>query len=150
VWSSVIHGARGVVYFNHSFGGDCESFHLLREPCGAEVRPWVTDLNRQLAELGPALTAPFLDGAVRPDGPVDTAVKVDGDDQYLFAAATDGAATVRFDLRCAADGTVTVLGEDRTLALEGGSFTDAFADGLAVHLYRYDHAPGAAPGCAGP
>ncbi|MBW0256406.1 hypothetical protein [Cellulomonas sp. PS-H5] len=151
VWSSVIHGARGVVYFNHSFGGACESFHLLREACGADVRPWVTDVNRQLTALGPALAAPFLDGAVLADGPVDTAVKVDGETQYLLAAATgDGAATVRFDLRCAADGTVTVLGEDRDLALADGAFADTFADGLAVHLYRYDHAPDAAPGCAAP
>lgn len=151
VWSSVIHGARGVVYFNHSFGGDCESFHLLREPCGADVRPWVTEVNARLAELGPALAAPFLDGAVLADGAVDTAVKVDGGRQVLIAAATgDGAATVRFDLRCAADGPVTVLGEERTLAIEDGAFTDAFADGLAVHLYRYDHDPGAAPGCAAP
>ncbi|WP_454048571.1 hypothetical protein [Cellulomonas sp. Marseille-Q8402] len=151
VWSSVIHGARGIVYFNHSFGGDCESFHLLREACGDAVRPWVTEVNRQLVELAPALNAPFLDGAVDVEGPVDTAVKVDGDQQYLLAAATeDGGAEVRFDLTCAADGPVTVLGEDRQLAVVDGGFTDTFADGLAVHLYQYAHAPGAAAGCAAP
>lgn len=151
VWSSVIHGARGVVYFNHSFGGDCESFHLLREACGDAVRPWVAEVNRQLTELAPALAAPFLDGAVTPDGPVDTAVKVDGTDQVLLAASTGHEpADVTFTLRCAADGPVTVLGEDRELAVVDGAFTDTFADGLAVHLYRYAHAPDAAAGCAAP
>lgn len=155
VWSSVIHGARGIVYFNHSFGGDCESFHLLREPCGDAVRPWVAEVDRQLAELAPALNAPFLDGAVTVDGArddrVDTAVKVDGADQYLLAAATqDGVGEVGFELTCAVDGPVTVLGEDRELAITDGVLTDAFADGLAVHLYRYAHAPDAAPGCPAP
>lgn len=151
VWSSVIHGARGIVYFNHSFGGDCESFHLLREPCGDPVRPWVSEVNAQLVALAPALNAPFLDGAVAADGPVDTAVKVDGADQYLLAAATrDGAGEVAFDLTCAADGPVTVLGEDRELAVVDGVLTDDFADGLAVHLYRYPHAPDAAAGCTAP
>lgn len=151
VWSSVIHGARGIVYFNHSFGGDCESFHLLREACGDDVRPWVTEVNRQLVELAPALNAPFLDGAVTVDGAVDTAVKVDGTVQYLFAAATaDQNAEVTFDLHCAGDGTATVLGEDRELSTVGGTFTDTFADGDAVHLYRYDLAPDAAAGCSHP
>ncbi|VTR78526.1 hypothetical protein [Cellulomonas hominis] len=151
VWSSVIHGARGIVYFNHSFGGDCESFHLLREACGDAVRPWVAEVNRQLVELAPALNAPFLDGAVTVDGPVDTAVKVHDGQQHLLAAATqDGAGDVTFDLRCATDGPVTVLGEDRELAIVDGAFTDTFADGLAVHLYRYAHAPGAAAGCVAP
>jgi hypothetical protein len=149
VWSSVIHGARGIVYFNHSFGGSCESFHLLREACGDGLRPWVAEVNRRLVELAPALNAPFLDGALTVDGQVDTAVKVDGAVQYLFAAATeDRSADVSFDLRCAADGPVTVIGEDRELRLVGGTFVDRFADGDAVHLYRYDHAPGAAPGCS--
>jgi hypothetical protein len=149
VWSSVIHGARGVVYFNHSFGGSCESHHLLREACGDEVRPWVAEVNRQLAELAPALNAPFLDGAVTTDGAVDTAVKVHGADQYLFAAATQDRDTrVTFRPRCALDGTVTVIDEDRELPLVGGAFTDHFADDSTVHLYRYEHAPDAAAGCS--
>lgn len=151
VWSSIIHGARGIVYFNHSFGGDCESFHLLREACGDAVRPWVTEVNRQLTELAPALDGPFLDGALTVTGEVDTAVKVDGDDQVLLAASTaTGPTEATFDLVCARDGTVTVLGEDRELTMSGGVFTDTFADADAVHLYRYAHAADASPGCVAP
>jgi hypothetical protein len=31
---------------------------------------------------------------------------------------------------------VDVLGENRTLTMTGGKFTDTFADGSAVHIYR--------------
>ena len=64
VWSSLIHGARGIIYFNHSFGGTCPTQHILRDPCGDEVKPWVTAVNRQIAGLAPVLNAPFLDGAL--------------------------------------------------------------------------------------
>jgi len=148
VWSSLIHGARGIVYFNHSFGGPCETQHVLRDACGDAVRPWVHAVNAEIRSLAPALNAPFLDDAVVVSGDVDTAVKVDGRTQYLFAAATSRAATdAQFTLRCAGDGTVTVLGEDRELQLRGGVFTDHFEDSSSVHLYRYRHGPASAPGC---
>lgn len=149
VWSSVIHGARGVVYFAHSFGGDCRSYHLLRDACGAQVRAWATQVNRQLADLAPALNAPFLDGALGVAGPADAAVKVLDGEQYLLAASTGtGPADVTFAPLCASDGPVEVLGEGREVEIAGGRFTDAFADADDVHLYRYAHDADAAPGCA--
>ena len=38
VWSSIIHGAQGIIYFNHSFGGPCQTQHILRDPCYAGMR----------------------------------------------------------------------------------------------------------------
>jgi hypothetical protein len=35
---------------------------------------------------------------------------------------------------------VTVLDENRTVAMTSGAFSDHFADGNAVHLYRIDGA----------
>ena len=32
VWHSIIAGARGIIYFNHSFGGPNQSSHCLRDP----------------------------------------------------------------------------------------------------------------------
>ena len=43
-----------------------------------------------------------------------------------------------FSLPCIGNATATVLGESRTVALSSGSFTDSFADGNAVHIYRID------------
>jgi hypothetical protein len=142
VWSSLIHGARGIVYFNHSFGGDCESQHVLRDPCYAQTRAAVTELNRQITDLAPVLNAPFVDRMTSVTGPVDAATKYHDGVVHVLAGATSaegGSAT--FSLECFDGATVTVLGESRVLTMAEGRFTDEFADGEAVHLYRVDGAP---------
>lgn len=147
VWSSLIHGARGIIYFNHSFGGDCQTQHILRDACGEEVRPWVTAVNRQITGLAPVLNAPFLDGALAHAARVDTAVKVHGGDLYVFAGSAQAdRQEAEFSLACLSGATVTatVLDEDRTVAISNGTFSDSFEDGNAVHLYRID---GAAAAC---
>lgn len=139
VWSSVIHGARGVVYFNHSFGGTCVTQHLLRDECGAEVRPTVTAVNQQLTSLAPVLNSPSISGLVSHVGSVDVSVKAYEGHFYLLAAATENRAqTVSFKLACGAGLSASVLGEDRTVPLDHGAFTDRFADSNSVHLYRID------------
>ncbi|RKO22588.1 hypothetical protein D7Z96_13565 [Pseudarthrobacter phenanthrenivorans] len=147
VWSSIIHGARGIVYFNHSFGGDCRSFHVLRERCAEQIRADVTAVNMQVAELAPALNAPFLDGAIQHGDSVHSAVKIhDGSLVILAGAAQAAAQETLFELPCLAKGggAVTVLYEDRTISMEKGTFRDTFADGNAVHLYLIE---GAGPLC---
>jgi hypothetical protein len=147
VWSSLIHGARGIVYFNHNFGGACLSQHVLRESCGDAVRPWVTDVNGQINRLAPVLNAPFLDNALSHGEGVDAAVKVhDGSLYVLAGSAQAGQQDALFQMSClaGADAAVTVLDENRTVAMTKGVFSDHFADGNAVHLYRVD---GAAASC---
>ena len=143
VWSSLIHGARGIVYFNHNFGGACQSQHVLRDPCGDAVRPWVTEVNGQIARLAPVLNAPFLDNALSHGEGVDAAVKVHGGSLYVLAgSAQAGQQDALFQLPClgGTDAAVTVLDENRTVAMTSGAFSDHFADGNAVHLYRIDGA----------
>jgi hypothetical protein len=139
VWSSLIHGARGVIYFNHSFGGQCQTQHALREPCYADVRAEVTSTNAQITALAPVLNAPTVVGATRTKGAVDTLTKWSGDHYYVFAGSRDpNGQSVTFDLTCTRDAVATVLGENRTVPITGGTFSDTFADGNAVHLYRID------------
>jgi hypothetical protein len=139
VWSSLIHGARGVIYFNHSFGGQCQTQHALREPCYADVRAEVTSTNAQITALAPVLNAPTVVGATRTKGAVDTLTKWSGDHYYVFAGSRDpNGESVTFDLACTRDAVATVLGENRTVPITGGTFSDTFADGNAVHLYRID------------
>ena len=45
VWHSLIAKARGIIYFNHSFGGPCQTQHALREPCYASARATVKATN---------------------------------------------------------------------------------------------------------
>lgn len=138
VWSSLIHGARGIVYFNHNFGGPCPTQHLLREPCGDYIRPHVSAINTQLKALAPVLNAPFLDGATIATGPVDHSTKLLNGEVFVFAGANKaagGAAT--FQLQCGGSSAV-VLDENRKVPVINGSFTDTFANGNAVHLYRIE------------
>lgn len=138
VWSSIIHGARGIVYFNHSFGG-CYSQHVLRDPCGDEVRPWIAETNRQIHSLAPVLNAPFVDNAVVADGHADVSVKAYGGDLYIIAGSTtEQKQRVSFTLSCGEGRTVSVLGENRTLAVAGARFEDTFDDSNSVHIYRVD------------
>lgn len=137
VWSSVIHGARGVVYFNHSFGGDCITQHVLREACGDSIRPWVTAVNLQLQDLAPVLNAPFLENALRTSGGVDTSVKLfDGSLYVLVSSAKVESQDPLFDIQCTSGGSVEVLYEGRSLPIANGKFTDHFDDGNSVHLYK--------------
>jgi hypothetical protein len=143
VWSGLIHGARGVVYFNHSFGGDCESQHVLRDPCYAPVRAAVTQLNRQITRLAPVLNAPFADEVTTVAGAVDTMTKYSDGRLYVVAGSAQAAGQrAAFTLACVGDATVTVVDEARTLPMKSGSFTDEFADGNAVHVYRIDGSDG--------
>lgn len=139
VWHSLIAGARGIVYFDHSFGGSCPTSGVLRSECDPEMAPAVTELNDQIADLAPVLNAPFADGFVRADGPVAVMAKRGPDGAwYVFAAADaeggDGGGEVTF--RVAAGATVEVLGEGRRLTVSGGQFVDDFSDADAVHVYR--------------
>ncbi|MDJ0312310.1 DUF4082 domain-containing protein [Arthrobacter sp. H35-D1] len=137
VWSSLIHGARGVIYFNHNFGGNCLSQHVLRDNCGADVRPGVTALNAQITSLAPVLNAPFLDGAATSNGSVDTSVKIHNGNMYVFAGSTKNAGQqVALTVKCSNATSATVLGENRTVPVINGIFGDSFADGNAVHLYQ--------------
>jgi hypothetical protein len=137
VWSGIIHGARGTIYFNHNFGGSCLTQHLLRDDCGAAVRPTVTAVNKQVAELAPVLNSPFVDGLLTATGKVDTAVKSYNGSFYVLAGSAQQASqSTTFTSECTSATTATVLGENRTLPVSAGKFTDTFADGNAVHLYQ--------------
>ena len=134
----LIHGARGIVYFNHSFGGPCVSQHVLREDCGAAVRPTVTAVNQQITELAPVLNSPTVHGLVTASGgSVDLAVKAHGGHFYVLAAATSaGPQQIAFSVACGTPLTAQVLAENRTVPVSANSFTDTFADSNSVHIYQ--------------
>lgn len=138
-WSTLIHGARGVIYFNHSFSGPCQTQHALRESCYAAQRAMVTTTNQQITRMAPVLNAPFADNVFTVSGLTDASVKwYDGHFYVLAGANTASGSLTTFRAPCVGDATVTVLDENRTIPMTGGAFVDGFADGNAVHLYRID------------
>jgi hypothetical protein len=140
VWQSIIAGARGIVYFNHSFGGPHQSQHCLREPAYAEVRSVVKSTNQLITQLAPVLNAPFADRYVKADPAVRTMTKFYVNNYYIFAGSKENTAvTEAFSLSDGRDGRATVIGENRSIQISNGRFSDSFEDGNAIHIYRIDN-----------
>ena len=138
VWMSLIHGSMGIVYFVHQFAEPRNVHALLDDP---DMLAEVTRINQQIRELAPLLNSP---SSATPatvvssnvDVPVATMTKTDGTITHVFAVAMRAGETqATMTVPGVTTATVTVLGENRTIALTGGSFTDAFAD-WDVHLYH--------------
>lgn len=136
VWHSIIAGARGLVYFNHNFGGPCPTNNVLREGCDPAMTPAVTKVDSQITELARVLNAPYADGFVTVAGRARAMAKLGPDGAwYVFAGADTSGGNVTFTVKAGTH--VEVLYEDgRQLTVTKGQFVDTFADGNAVHIYR--------------
>jgi hypothetical protein len=140
VWHSIIAGARGIIYFNHSFGGPCTTHHVLRRPsCYPRNRAMVKAVNRQIKDLAPVLNAPTVTSGWRASSSIRAMVKWHAGNFYVFAGSRKNRpSTGTFSLRCVADATAVRLGEARRVPISRGRFSDSFADGNAIHIYRID------------
>lgn len=138
VWMSLVRGSRGIIYFCHQFKPTFIEAGLLAD---AAMLAEVTAINRQIQELAPVLNSPTVEGKLSiatasESAPVEAMVKEHGGKSYVFAVGMrDGAATATFEWSGAPlSGTVEVLGEGRTIAVQDGRFRDEFMP-FGVHLY---------------
>ena len=139
VWHSIIAGARGIIYFNHSFGGPHPSQHCLREPAYGAVRSAVKTTNVLITHLAPVLNSPFVDGVVNAGPSVRTMAKFHQNRYYIFAGSRENRESRPvFSMPDITHGIATVIGEDRVIPIANGKFSDGFADGNAIHIYRID------------
>lgn len=137
VWSSIINGARGIVYFATNFGGPCLSYNILRDHCGDEIRGDLIAVNQQIGRLAPVLNAPFVDGYARSDDPVGLAAKrYDGANYLLVGSTRNEPFDATITLSCGDADSAEVIDEHRRVPITNRSFRDGFADGNAVHLYK--------------
>jgi hypothetical protein len=142
IWSSIIHGARGIIYFCHQWKPTRDFAAPLNNPV---TRQAITSINRQIAELAPILNSPSSDHngvtvvSSNDDTQIATTKKHDDEVVFVFAAAMgDSETTASFKLGESQDATMaTVLGEDRTIEVERGRFQDNFK-GYDVHIYRIE------------
>jgi hypothetical protein len=135
VWHSIIAGARGIVYFNHNFGGRCLTNNVLREGCDPAMTPAVTKVDSQISQLAPVLNAPYADGYVTAASGARTMAKLGPDGAwYVFAGADTSGGNVTFTVKAGTH--VEVLYENRELTVTNGQVVDAFANADAVHIYR--------------
>jgi hypothetical protein len=137
VVNSLIHEARGVLYFNHNFGSPCISQHVLRDSCGAAVRPAVTELDQHITSLAPVLNTQSYKWSFNPK--LDTMLKAADGSYYIFAmpGRNGGTGEQKLTLPKGVSGAkAEVLFENRTLPIAGNAITDTFAAEYSYHIYK--------------
>lgn len=149
VWHSIIAGARGIIYFNHSFYG-VVTYNILYEGATTNgfykpVRDMVKSVDAQITSLASVLLAPFAENYVTVSGTVMYMAKYFEKKYYIFAGSgklgtppIDNQVVI-FTLADHYNGSVHVLDENRTIKATNGVFTDVFADANSIHIYMRDN-----------
>jgi hypothetical protein len=158
-WHALIAGARGIIWFQHNFSGDCVDFNTFydgSDPVSSkydcEQRPDVTlhdivkgisAFNHEVASLNNVLLSPFAMNYVTV-GNADLSVMAKYTDGTFYVFAGSGKPAhpptnnqfVTFRLASKYTGPVTVIGEHRVLRAVNGVFTDIFVNSDSVHIYK--------------
>ncbi len=126
-WANIVHGARGLTWFHYFTETPAENF--------AEMARFLDQVTR----LTPAVCGPDYVGDIEKTdeggGRVDIMCHTADGALYIFAVnVRREPVTARFVLDVKPE-TVDVVDEDRTIAADGGAFSDEFLP-LAVHIYR--------------
>jgi len=139
IWISIIHGSKGIVYFCHNFSPSLQEAALLEYPAMLEA---VTKINAQITELAPVINGlDAYDAMVASSNdavPIDILVKNYKGETYIFAAVMRMSVkpvTGSFQIQDCGAGKVEVLGENRTLNMDGGAFKDEFKK-WETHIYK--------------
>ena len=139
VWMALVHGSRGLIYFVHQFQPRFNEHALLDDP---EMLAAVTAVNHQIKALAAVINSPTVmnGGTIRssdPEVPIDFMIKRRPEATYVFAVGMrNRPARGSFALRgLPAEAVGQVLGEDRSLRIADGQFTDDFAS-YGVHIYK--------------
>ncbi len=143
VMNSVINEARGIVYFNQSLSGPCQGGSIVRQSqvtanfCGATQVAAAAQVDATVRQLAPVINTQsyrYSFGAG-----LNTMLKTWNGSAYVFAMV-DGSSSPggrTFKLPAGVTGTsVEVVGENRSLPVSGGSFSDGFAAEYSYHIYR--------------
>src|SRR5262249_45417664 len=170
VWSSLIHGAQQIIYFDHSFGGPGFSSDNLGQAYYQTIQPGQTisiydqvkATDALVEQLAPVLNSPFAMNYVTVDGPhytygtpdftlggLEVMAKDYNGTFYIFADTRDSERQhnipATYHLNDPQAVSVTVLNENRTIPVVNGVFTDTFANAWTVHIYQVNDNPSGAP-----
>jgi len=136
VWMALIHGANGFGYFCHSLHPSFVEAALLKDQAMTAA---IKEINSQVTALAPLLNSPNTSGyatVTSSNGkvPVDIMTKNYRGADYIFSVAMrNGKTTADFQVKSGKK--VEVIGENRSLKIKKGKFTDEFGP-FGVHLYK--------------
>jgi hypothetical protein len=144
VMNSLIGEARGIIYFNQSLSGSCQSAAVVRDSqnnpnfCGAAQVQAMTQVDGQIKALAPVLNSQSYDFTFGTG--LSTMLKTYGGSAYVFAMvdgkSSPGSRTFTLPAQLK-NSTVEVLNESRTLPVSSsGTFTDNFASESSYHIYK--------------
>ncbi|HNT74447.1 MAG TPA: fibronectin type III domain-containing protein [Anaerolineae bacterium] len=143
VWQAIVHGAKAIGYFTHSW--ECPGYTQFCLSTEQEVE--LTRINQQITALAPAILGPDRSQRVSAQesggGRVDVTAREYNGDLYIFVVNLERASeAVIFTVDGISSATVEVIDESRNITLNDGQFEDTFEE-LAVHLYRIPNAQAA-------
>lgn len=138
IWIALIHGANGYGFFCHTFTKNppADEAAFLHD---SEMISATKEYNLQVTSLARVLNSPSTKGyatvsSSNKEIPIDIMTKNQGGANYIFSVAMrPGQTTAVFDITAGKN--VEVIGENRTIKVKNGKFTDDFSD-YAVHLYK--------------
>ena len=167
VWSSLIHGANGIIYFNNTFGGPDESDDNLANTFYQTVQPGQTvsiytqvqQTDALISQLAPVLNSATALGYVTVNNAsyengtilsqfngIEVMAKDDNGQFYIFADTADSLTqtniSATFTIADTSATSVTVVGENRTIPVVDGVFSDTFATAATVHIYEVNDPSG--------
>lgn len=146
VWSALIHGARGIAYFQHNNDGR-GNYSIVDIPA---VNAKLKAVNGKVKSLAKVLNSPSRYNTERTvngfkyqewtfNNGTDTMLKVVDGYAYIFAGLgmkhTTGSKTFQLPAG-SVTGSVEVVGENRTINLSNNSFSDSFAAEYSHHVYK--------------
>ena len=144
VWLAIIHGAKAIGYFSHSW--ECPGYS---QWCVSdEMKQKVSNVNSTITALTDVICAADLsglnvtvNGISGNNGRVDACAKAHGDSIYIIATnvinMSNTAAKQRVTFTIPNGfGPITVFGENRTISPSlNGVFSDTFTTEQPVHIY---------------
>src|SRR5262249_49204251 len=170
VWSSLIHGARGIIYFNHTFAGPDQSDDNLAQTFYQTIQPGQTisiynqvkATDALIEQLAPVLNSPFALNYVTVSsggytypivdttlGGIEVMAKDYNGQFYIFADTRDSETqtniSATFTIADKNATSVTVVNENRSIPVVNGVFSDTFAYAWTVHIYQVNDNPSGAP-----
>jgi hypothetical protein len=143
VMNSLIHEARGILYFNQSMSGTCASGNLIRSTqyqsgfCAASQVAAAKQVNLQIKALAPVLNSQSYKYTFGTG--LDTMLKAKDGYAYVFAMVDGSSAPGQRTLTLppGVGTSVEVMFENRTIqAGSNGAFTDQFPAEYSYHVYK--------------
>ena len=157
-WQALIAGARGIIWFQHNFGGPCVDYRTIIDGSNPASRAYncqqtsgvtlhdmvvaLTKFNSEVNRLNGVLLSPFAEGYVSSGNDVSYMAKYADGSFYIFAASgkpgmpPPSNQRASFSITGANNCSVNVLNENRRIPVIDGQFSDVFSNADSVHIYR--------------